>query len=227
MRVRHVTTAGKVRATSIVFYSQRSVHSLGMLSQSGGPEQRALSSDIRHFGLLPTLFSNLTISPHSLTQEVRWRNPASPTTGIHATTEIQQANVHPCPSDISLLLDGFQDLSVAQDLPEADLSHLIYGFDEVTMSQPVADDELSPLLDSLQRVSCQDSSSSSAQNGDNSSTAASSICSPEEAQRVIASLQALLLQRPELATDMLMQCPDAFPSIDSVYWRQLLQQTAN
>ena len=132
-------------------------------------------------------------------------------------------------NDMAFIMDGFQDLSVAQGLPEADLSHLLYGVDEVTISQPIADDELSPLLASFQEISCQDSASSGSSlgSGDNSSTATSSICSPEEAQRVIASLQMLLLRHPDLAPDMLTQCPDAFPSIDSVYWRQLVLQTAN
>ncbi|EPS97139.1 hypothetical protein FOMPIDRAFT_1018467 [Fomitopsis schrenkii] len=192
-----------------------------MFSQHGGRQQ---PPDIQHLGLLSESFSELFISPPPHIPEDQWWGPASPAAQTLPMPYPDHRDI--LPSDISLVIDGFQDLSVAQEMPQTDLSYLLYGFEEINISQPVPDDELSPLLNSFQHVSCQDSGSSS-QHGDDGSGAASPVCSPEEAQSVIASLQALLQHQPELATDMLAQCPDAFPRIDSAYWRQLLSQSAN
>ncbi|KAI0726095.1 hypothetical protein C8Q72DRAFT_543485 [Fomitopsis betulina] len=185
------------------------------------PERPSVPNN-EHLGPLSTSFSGLSIS-QPLVQEAPSAFP--PTPEALPKPDLVRPNIRP--SDMSFVIDCFQDLSVAQEMPQTDLSQLLYGFGEINISQPMPDNELSSLLDSFQRVSCQDPVYTSAYGSDDSNTAVSPLCSPEEAQSVIASLQALLQHRPDLATDMLTKCPDAFPSINSAYWRQLLSQTAN
>ena len=216
------------RSVLIVFLSPYlAVGSSDRFSQSCGAEQHSPPPNTEPLRFISPPFAELTVPPHIQTYGTQWRRSAAPTTEDASSESSDLGNRRTYPSDISFVIDSFQDLSVAQELPQTDLSDLLYGFEEVNISQPVADNDLSPLLDSFQNISFQDATSPSGQHGDDNSAASSPVFSPDEVRRVIESLQRLLLRHPDLATDMLMQCPDAFPSIDSVYWRQLVLQTAN